>query len=134
MAVKWRTSLETGIAEIDDQHKQLFERINKLFESCNQCKGKEEVANVIKFLEDYVVTHFSAEERLQKKYGYPDFEAHKKMHEGFIESFLKLKEQIKTEGATTHSVILVNRIVVDWLINHIGNTDKALGVFLKPKL
>lgn len=134
MAIQWKDSLATGVQEIDNQHKELFDAINKLFDACSQGKGKEEVDKVIKFLGDYVVLHFGAEEKLQKKFSYPEYNAHKEQHEKFISDFLELKKQIDTEGANARSVILINRVVVDWLIKHIGVSDKKLGVFLKDKI
>ncbi|MGI6776634.1 MAG: bacteriohemerythrin [Acetivibrionales bacterium] len=131
MAIEWKDSYSIGIEEIDKQHKALFDAINRLLNACSQGRGKEEVGSVIKFLGDYVVTHFSSEEKLQQEYNYPDFAAHKGMHDKFIEDFTQLKEQIETEGVNARSVILVNRTVVDWLTRHIKNVDKKLGEFLK---
>ena len=59
---------------------------------------------------------------------------HKEQHKNFINDFLELKKQIDAEGANARSVILINRVVVDWLIKHIGVSDKKLGAFLKDKI
>ncbi|AEE95232.1 bacteriohemerythrin [Mahella australiensis] len=134
MAIQWDQSLSVGIDEIDNQHKELFSRVNALLDACNQGKGKQVVGEIIDFLGDYVVTHFGAEERYMQQYGYPDYDAHKAMHDGFIDSFSELKKKFESEGPGIQLVLLTNRTVVDWLINHIGNTDKALGGFLKTKM
>lgn len=55
-------SLSTGVRSIDDQHKELFDKINNLLAACREGKGKEEVAKVMKFLSDYVIDHFGTEE------------------------------------------------------------------------
>lgn len=62
MAIEWTQDLSTGSDEIDNQHKELFRRINSLLDACNQGKGREEIGKTVQFLEDYVITHFSAEE------------------------------------------------------------------------
>lgn len=134
MAILWRESLETGVKEIDDQHKELFKAVNRLLDACGQGKGKEEVGSVIKFLEDYVVTHFTAEEKLQKESHYPEFDFHKQQHAEFIKSFAEIKKQFETEGVSMHFVPALNRMVVDWLVKHIGSLDKALGTYLKSKI
>jgi len=134
VSVQWRESLATGIEEIDNQHKELIRRIQKLFEACNQGRGRDEVKNIVKFLEDYVVTHFKAEEQLQQKYSYPEYNQHKAQHDKFIEDFQEFKCKLEQEGISTSSVIHINRMVVDWLIKHISNTDKAMGAFLKTKM
>ena len=88
MSIEWSLDLATGVDEIDKQHKELFQRINNLLEACNHGKGKEEVKKVIWFLEDYVITHFSEEERYMGKYDYPEYSGHKRQHLEFMENFL----------------------------------------------
>jgi hemerythrin len=88
---------------------------------------------MLNFLEDYIVIHFTAEENIQKKYNYPDYEAHKSLHLKFIQDFSALKKNFDAEGPSLPIVLQINRIVVDWLINHIKKVDKALGEFVKTK-
>ncbi len=134
MAIEWTEDLATGVKEIDNQHKELFQRINNLLDACNHGKGKEEVKKVISFLEDYVITHFSEEEKYMGKYDYPDFMSHKKQHLEFMENFFRIKTQFEAEGPGVHIVVITNNLIVDWLRNHIRKTDRALGSFLKTKI
>ncbi|MCX7745281.1 MAG: bacteriohemerythrin [Clostridia bacterium] len=133
MGIEWKESYAVGVKAIDEQHKELFAKVNQLFEACNHGKGREEINNTIKFLEEYVVVHFNAEQELMNKNSYPAFEEHKSQHQQFIKNFSELKSKIELEGATIHTVMLLNRSVVDWLVKHIGNSDKALGKFLGDK-
>lgn len=134
MAVQWTQDLATGIEEIDNQHKELFNRINALIDACSKGKGKEELSGVLNFLADYVVMHFGAEEERMKALAYPDYEAHKKQHDGFIADFLDLKQKLEQKGPTVDLVIKVNHFLFDWLINHIRKMDKVLGAFLKTRI
>lgn len=134
MSIEWSLDLATGVDEIDKQHKELFQRINNLLEACNHGKGKEEVKKVIWFLEDYVITHFSEEERYMGKYDYPEYSGHKRQHLEFMENFFNLKKQFESEGPGVHVIVNINHLVVDWLRNHIRRLDKALGAFLKTKI
>ncbi|MDW7674144.1 MAG: bacteriohemerythrin [Bacillota bacterium] len=134
MSIEWTEDLAVGIDIIDSQHQELFKRINQLLDACNHGKGRETVDQIISFLEDYVVSHFSTEEEQMQKYNYPAYEAHKKQHTDFIANFLQLKERIYNEGLGAHIAIYTNHIVIDWLQDHINKTDKALGKYLKDKL
>lgn len=134
MAILWKEDLATGVEEIDNQHKELFRRINNLLDACTQGKGKDEVLNTIRFLDDYVMVHFTAEEGLQKAYNYPDYTSHKALHAEFIKNISDIKKAIEKEGVGLHLVLRTNRTVVDWLLNHIGQIDKKLGAFLKGKI
>lgn len=134
MAIEWTEDLAVGFKEIDDQHKELFNMINRMLDACSQGKGKEVLNEILGFLENYVVNHFGTEEKLMQQYNYPDYANHKKYHEQFIKSFMELKQEMATTGPGTHIVIMTNRTVVGWLNSHIRNVDKLLGAFLKNKL
>ena len=134
MAIEWTKDLAVGIAKIDEQHQELFRKIDQLLEACRQCKGKETVGETIRFLGDYVIEHFGNEERYMDRYNYPESAGHKEQHRQFINSFQELKKKFETDGPGTNIVILTNRIVVNWLNSHIRNVDKVLGVFLKTKM
>lgn len=133
MAIEWKEDLAIGVMDVDSQHKELFIKVNDLFNACNAGKGKEYIDNVIKYLEDYVVLHFSSEEKLQKQNNYPEHEKHKAQHDQFISDFQALKEKIEKSGVTGLTIVQLNQVLVDWLINHIRKSDKALGAFLKEK-
>ena len=134
MTINWTDDLRVGVDTIDNQHKELFDRINKLLDACNQGKGKGEIGRVINFLEDYIIVHFNAEEEIQKRNAYPDYPHHKTLHEEFKKSFSELKKQFEKEGPGVHLILRTNSTVVDWLIKHIGRVDKELGAFLKTKI
>ena len=131
---QWTEELAVGITEIDNQHKELFAQINGLIEACNAGKGKETVQQVIDFLGQYVVNHFGNEEKYMVKHNYPEYTKHKEQHTQFIASFQELKNKFEQDGPGIHIVVLTNRVVVDWLNQHISRSDKALGAFLKDKL
>lgn len=133
MAITWRKNYEVGIEKVDEQHKELFQKINNLLEACTNHKGREEVVETINFLEEYVNKHFSEEEQLQRDYSYPEYVKHKAAHEQFTRNFLELKKKLQQEGPTLQFIMQVNKVVVDWLIIHITNVDKAFGNFVNEK-
>ncbi len=133
MAILWTDDLATGVSIIDEQHKELFIRINALLEACGQGKGKIEVANVIDFLEGYVITHFAEEERYMITANYPAYSEHKAQHAEFMNNFAQLKATFRDEGPGVHVVVKTNHLVIDWLRTHIHKIDKALAGYLNSK-
>ncbi|NLA57725.1 MAG: hemerythrin family protein [Firmicutes bacterium] len=131
MAIKWTPNLAIGIEKIDEQHKVLFERINALIEACNQGKGKDTVAGLITFLKDYVVFHFRDEQQIMLDHKYPQYAEHKKLHDRFVESLNELNKELEEQGPGLALVLKTNRIVVDWLINHISKVDTQLAAYIK---
>jgi hemerythrin len=133
MAIKWHESLSVGVPEIDEQHQELFRRLNQLLEACNQGKGKESVRELVNFLQAYVVEHFATEERLQKQHAFPGYAEHRTKHAEFIRTAGELKFTLEEQGPTLPFIIAVNKTVVDWLAQHISKMDKEFGRFLATK-
>ncbi len=133
MAIVWTADLATGVNKIDDQHKELFRRINTLLDACHLGKGKEELGGTVKFLEDYVVDHFGEEERYMIQYGYPSYAEHKSQHLEFMGNLSTIKEKLDSDGPGLLTVVATNHLLVEWLRVHIRRLDKQLGAFLQEK-
>lgn len=133
MGIEWRESLAIGVEAIDNQHKELLLRFDKLLNACQAGQGVEELKKLQTFLDEYVHTHFRDEEELQLLHGYPDYEAHHTQHKYFIEQINKLEEETRQDGVSTHHVVETNNMLLKWLLNHISKVDKELGAFIKSK-
>lgn len=133
MDIIWTEDLSTGVAEIDEQHKDLFRQLNDLLQACSQKKGKEEIGKFVGFLSDYVILHFATEEREMLTHNYPAMADHKAEHEQFKIKIAGLKADYLEHGANIDVVLMAIRMSHDWLREHIRKTDKALGAFLKAQ-
>ena len=133
--MEWTEALSTGNKTIDEQHKELFAKINGLVQAINHSVCKYKIGDVIKFLEDYIEFHFGEEEKMMLRLSYPGYKAHKGQHEIFKRNFRRLKrELIKLDGGkkpgSYNLSVQTNQIVVDWILEHIAKVDKNLGNFL----
>jgi hemerythrin len=133
MEYRWDNSLATGNELIDSQHKQLFVAINELVETCNAGKGVGEIKKSIDFLNDYTIKHFFEEERIQQKYKFPDYTAHKQYHEAFKATVRDLSHRLILKGATEDLVKEVNESVGAWLVNHIKIQDFKLVKYIRSR-
>lgn len=133
MVYKWTKDLETGNTLIDTQHKQLIDAINTLLDACSEGHGRAEIEKTLNFLNDYVIKHFGDEQKLQLKYHYPDYENHKKYHEGFKKVVQNLVEEYRQGGATVTLVAKTNTSVAGWLINHIKKEDKKVAEHIRKQ-
>lgn len=134
MSVEWTPDLGTEVKEIDDQHKELFKRIDSLLEAWKQGKAVAEVDKVISFLTEYVVFHFGNEQKYMQKFGYTNTVQHLAQHDQFVKAFGRLRDRFAAEGVKPELIEDATQLLVDWLKNHIKYSDKALGLFLKRKL
>jgi hemerythrin len=135
MLMKWNDNLSSGTQIIDTQHQELIGRVNSLLEAFQHgTVVRQEVNSIIQYLTDYVRFHFTTEEEHMKAYGYPGMSTHKAQHEQFAKTFQKLKDRIMMEGINASLAEDARQIVVDWLVNHIKYSDRALGMYLKMKM
>jgi len=131
--ISMTSSLETGVAKIDEQHKTLFDRINDVFYMGGKGLSKEEADKTLKFLGDYIRKHFADEEKMQIEYKYPKHEQHKKMHESYIAAFNALKLEYEKNGHSSAFSAQLNKSIIDWILKHISTEDKDLGRFINGK-
>jgi hemerythrin len=132
-AYAWDKSLEVGNQIIDDQHRQLIDALNNLLRVHAEKGSNDELKKSLNFLNDYTIKHFFEEEQLQKKYGYPDYESHKKLHDGLKRVVRDLQIQLIMKGPTEALFNDVKTKVGDWLVAHIKTQDTRIGAYLKTK-
>jgi hemerythrin len=125
----WKDSFALGIPQIDKQHRELCDQVDKLFEACSKGKGSDEVLKTLNFLEQYTVKHFADEEAFQQKVRYPGYVQHKAKHTEFIKTVTKLKSEATAQGVNVSMVIKINQTISDWLISHIKAVDSELKAY-----
>ena len=129
---EWTERWSVGVDTIDAQHRELFATINTLLRE-EGTASPQDLAGVLDFLEDYVNSHFGLEELYMRRFSYPGFPSHKGEHVAFINDFYDLRDEYDAGGATPELADKIGRYMGDWLVNHIGKVDKALGAFLQEK-
>jgi hemerythrin-like metal-binding protein len=127
----WDSSIATEVPLIDQRHKRLFEAINRLVDACAQGIGRAELKKSLDFLMDYTVKHFDEEEKIQREYNYPDYPAHRKVHEAFKENVRSLSRDLIAKGVSEELIQRVKTEAGDWLLKHITIMDLKLGKFIK---
>lgn len=125
--IVWTPSLSVGVKLIDDQHKLLFEKINKLFKEVRSGANDELVMDALNFLDEYTKTHFGDEERYMQSINYDRYDIQKSMHTGFIGELEKLKKAYIKSGRNPTVILNANKLIVDWLTKHISFEDKKIG-------
>ncbi|MGC4019054.1 MAG: hemerythrin family protein [Muricomes sp.] len=130
MRATFDESLVTGNEMIDSQHKELFDKINKLLDSCEVGNDRVVAVKTLDYLADYTEFHFSEEEKLQEEIEYPNIEEHKKQHAKLIAVVKDLYEMLEEqEGPSTAFVEQVNKNVIEWLYGHIKTFDRSVAEY-----
>jgi hemerythrin len=129
MPVGWHRSLTTGNADIDAQHQEIFRRLADLVESLEQGR-RHEIGKMFDFLGDYVVEHFSAEEKAMERSRYPGKNVHAAAHARFVRQFAELRQLYESVGPTLAISVKTATWIEDWLRSHIYGADRALASHL----
>lgn len=77
--------------------------------------------------------HFSDEEKLQRQYGYPDYENHKRYHEEYKRIVAGILNEFEQGGATVALVSKTNQAIAGWLLNHIKKEDVKVAAHIRSK-
>ena len=128
----WTSKLETTISIVDTQHKELVKMINQLHKAMKMQKGSSALEDILKRLVEYTEMHFATEEKMFKKYGYPEYEQHKKIHKELVATVVSFHNDF-VSGKATVTMDLMD-FLTDWLKNHILKTDMEYVPFLKDKI
>lgn len=124
----WNRNFETGIEEIDNQHKKLIEIINKLADRLTQ-EETFEIEESFQELAAYAEYHFKSEEAIWKK-SIKDEEiikAHEKSHISFLPKVIEMKNRKSSIHDTIEDILL---FLIRWLAFHIIDEDKRVALII----
>jgi hemerythrin-like metal-binding protein len=123
--------LLVGVPAIDEQHKELVDRINAVLSMGMKSFSQEETQKTLHLLESYIHEHFSDEEAWQRGHGYPKYEWHRGQHKAYIAEFDKLKREFARNGASPAFSLTLNNSIVSWIVKHIETADVELGKYAR---
>ena len=122
----WSDDFLVGVAEIDEQHRRLIEMIGSFYEALREKKpASEALAALLDGLVEYTRYHFTTEERLMARSGFPASKDHREQHARFVSTVGNLVERVSS-GQLVLSLEATS-FLREWLVNHILKSDKALG-------
>ena len=130
---EWTKEMSVDNPILDKQHKEIIDRLNNLVDKLSNKVEREDIENVLVFMNNYIVEHKACEEQYMKDNNYPDLDWHIKEHEFFEKQYEVFKKSFK-EGANPSILAMeMERYLGGWLFHHIMNTDKRYAEFIRNK-
>ena len=119
-----------GVAQIDREHLQLFELAARVYDGLGASGEEAKAASraAVAELLDYTTTHFTSEEKLMERAGYPELDEHRRQH-GHLLTLARDLEVLAEFGDQSLPVEL-SHFITRWLIDHIEANDKRFGEFV----
>jgi len=124
--IRWRDEYCTGIASVDEEHKELVELINELTE---ELRGDlHTIENVERYLGEIhakISAHFALEERFMAAKSYTHYGAHKQDHERLLDELRHIMETYRHGSYLRFEQLLVQHLN-DWFMVHFTTHDTLL--------
>ncbi len=126
------SNLRTHVDWIDEQHTELFDRLNAL-KAASAVRVTREAEEILHYLGRYIIKHFGEEENAMRETRYPRYAWHREWHQSYILKLEDLMEQFLDEGATPEFTAALIKSIEDGISKHIENVDLLLGHYIKGR-
>ncbi|CAK0766519.1 two-component system, sensor histidine kinase [Gammaproteobacteria bacterium] len=128
---RWDAKYETGLEEVDTQHRALVDIINRLGGLRIDGANNADIATTLNFLADYAKHHFASEEAMMKSIGVSreHYETHCRTHQLFFNQVSRIVEEARGDATVATDRIL--HYLVKWLAFHILGQDTEMTVEIK---
>lgn len=116
----WKKGFETGIPDVDIQHKLFVALINRLHDEVAETDNQNRQVRLLDELKSYARFHFISEENIFIKIHPDRFKKHKGLHDELLKELERRVEQI-IMGQTSAKDVL--QFVIEWFTNHTTTED-----------
>jgi hemerythrin len=127
-SLKWSTSHAVFVAEIDDEHKEIFEALASLKDAVDSGNERVEAKKWTDRVIACTAGHFEHEERLMRASRYDSFQWHKQQHDYVRRRMRRYAHGI--ESGISEATTFVEYLAA-WLPNHARIADRMMGAFLR---
>lgn len=129
--MQWDESYAVGVAEIDAQHRRLFELVNELHDACGAGCDPAPLMRAVEEFTEYTRHHFATEEKYMDEYQYAGRDAHLEEHMACSMRAVDFFGQGLAGDPRLPEELLP--FLKDWLVRHVRGTDRGLGAFLNKR-
>ncbi len=125
--IRWQPAFETGISEVDNQHRQFIRLVNSLEDllGTGEDVDVDAVRSILEELVDYADYHFSYEQEFQEKMAFSDRAEHTARHDEFRRWLRSNLTNADLEDSRT-ILDLLNHLM-DWFLTHVLVDDMKFG-------
>lgn len=123
--IEWRKEFETGIADVDHEHRELVQLINDLHAEIDKGGTHESVAAFLGEVFARIAAHFALEESIMRKHRYDEYAEHKAEHEQLLDEIRNIMDQ-NERGYFGNASEALATAVRDWFVNHFKTRDARL--------
>jgi len=131
-SIPWDAKFETGIAEVDFEHKELVHLLNLALERLATDDTQEFAVDVLAEIDAKISAHFALEEKVMRTAKYPGFATHKADHERLLDEIQVIQDSCHP-GSNTGIVDEVSMRLIAWFGDHFRSEDAKFHAFMKGR-
>ena len=127
---QWTEDLALHVETIDNQHKELCNRINELSKSIWNGVKRKELIEFVDFLHDYARLHFNEEQHLMEEHHYQEYSNHSKEHDSLKSKVQNMKDGLNNDAISQEHLLRAVTELQENFKNHLRTEDGPLGNFI----
>lgn len=119
--MEWDDSLDIGVEAMNDEHRQILNAMNRIFDVAETGRTGEEINQLVARLGAVCVRHFADEEAYMAAIGFPGLAIHRIMHQDLLKRFQTHATEIREAGGRADQGFFY--FLRYWLRAHIKGID-----------
>jgi hemerythrin-like metal-binding protein len=123
--IEWRSDFETGVADVDHEHRELVDLINQLHEQMGSDASDETISAFLGEVFARISAHFALEESVMRKHDYDEYIEHKTDHEKLLDDIRDIMDDFEAGKYASYDEAL-ETAVRDWFVDHFKTKDARL--------
>lgn len=125
--IVWTTRLSTGVDKLDNQHRDLIDKLRALEEAIRAGETTAVLLDAFRFLDIYMREHFQEEEAAMDRLRCPEAELNRRGHARFLATFEFLNRRLLDEGPSEALAQEVHHELAEWFVHHILLVDVRMA-------
>lgn len=123
MALIWKPNYTTGVKELDEQHRQIIDQLNRLEALIERGISKgPEVDALLAEMGSHVNEHFICEEDCMERHQCPMAEKNKQEHDQFLGLYRDFRADFG-KSRSSQTLETFHRAAEQWLLEHVCFVD-----------
>ncbi len=132
--VEWSHDLSVGVQAIDNDHKVLFDIVNKVHTMAALKPNHIEIRSTLEALSNYTSRHFRREEIIMNICNFPGLDNHIQDHYRMEKKVHSLIEKCKSNNFGAAEVDEMLRFFCTWLTEHIAKEDAQIASYTEEHI
>lgn len=127
--IEWRKEFETGIADVDFEHRELIGLINELHDQIDSDGSSDDIIEFLGEIFARISAHFALEESVMRKHDYDQYIDHKTDHEKLLDDIRDIMDDFEAGKYDAYHQTLAP-VIHDWFVDHFKTRDARLHQML----